>query len=375
MYSAAGETGGNEIRESVGPVSLETEFVVKPEIKSLIDSFILMGFSDLNNFGAEITSDAFFSNPDTFLLSSSIQATISDKMLNGTGGELIVPDTNVNTTSTVRLAVHADGVAYIESNEIKYILDGLDAMGLTDFTSLSFDPATIFAADFDTVLTSASLQATISKNILDNASDESAAYGTSTLIVPNALREDINVATVLNEQIEKNELKQLLEALDTLGFTSFGGSVGGTTVTSMTELQKDELFQSGSMHTTIDYMLRGNGSLVIPDLASATLYGIPTVTTEVEIRYFLDAVNTLGQTDFSSASFSVAAVAGLSTADRDVVATAMITRATLHNDVKTLADGIVYPYTDADYMNADNTTFFIKVTFLDIIETVYPAAS
>ena len=381
MYNQVGETVGNEIRVIVGSGLSATEYVVKNEIKALMNAFTAMGFTDLNNFGSEIASTSFFSSRSTLLLSSSIQATISDKMINGTSGELVVPDQDIRTIPFDIRLEHADGVTYIEVNELNAIFDGLEALGLQDFSSMSFNPSTIFSADFDLVLTSASLQATISANILPSAVDENVVtYTSGTLVVPTTLRQDITVAGVPKEQIEKTELKELLQAMNALGFTNdFGSGVGGGLITSMNDATLDEMFDSGTIHTTIHFMLQDNSALVIPNEAKINMSFLDDITSEIEIRKFLTALNTLGQTDFASASFGLSALASISSAnDRDIIADAMITRATLHAEVETLAtDSVAYPpgVTSVDYMNSDTNSFFIKTTFLDVVNTVYPPTS
>jgi hypothetical protein len=379
MYSQVGETNGNEIRLTIGAPGYTTEFVVKNEIKALMNAFTAMGFSDLNSFGSEISSTSFFTSRSTLLLSSSIQATISDKMINDTGGELVVPDQDVRGIPFDIRLNHTDGVTYIEINELNAIFDGLEALGLEDFSTMAFDPATIFSADFDLVLNSASLQATISNNILPNAVDENVVtYNSGTLVVPTALRQSISVNTVANEQIEKNELKQLLVAMNALGFTNdFGSGIGGGAITTMNDATLDEMFDSGSIHTTIDFMLKDNSGLIVPSQAEVDLSFLNGITSETEIRKFLTALNTLGQTDFSSASIGLSALASIdSLSDRQTIADSMITRATLHDDVESLATNpAAYPpgVTSADYMDNDTNAFFIFSTFMDVVETVYPS--
>jgi hypothetical protein len=372
MYTQAGETPGNELRITVDT----TEFVTKSEVRALMNAFTAMGFSDLNTFGSDIESEKFFLARTTLLQSSSIQATISYKMINSTNGELVVPDTDIRplTPFAIRLE-HADGTVYIQIDELNAIFDGLEALNLTDFTTMNFNPATIFSADFNLVMTSASLQATISKNILATASDESAAYGTSTLIVPNALREAIVVDGDPTQHIEKDELINLLEALDLLDFTSFGGNVGGGSVTTMTSGDRAILLESGTMHTTIDYMLRGNALLDIPTLAETIAYGI-TLTTSTELNDFIGAIGVLGEADFTSAGLDLSAIIGLSTSDQDTVATSMIVRNTLHTEVYNTATNALVPnpfraLTPADYMGGDTGSFFTKAAFLEIVRHDY----
>jgi hypothetical protein len=368
-YDQNGETPGNEIRKTVSG----TEFVVKAEIKALINAFTEMGYTDLDNFGGALDSSEFFANKTVLLTSSSIQATLSDKMLNGTSGALIVPDTNVNNAAVIRI-VQTD-VTYIDKTEIEYLIDGLDALGLTDFTSMSFDPTTIFSADFSVVLQSASLQATISDNVLAGASDETTPVGTTTLIIPTYFRENITVGgdALTYDHVEKVELQDLLEALDALGLSDFGGSIGADIITGMTETELDTMFESGSVHTTVDNMLRGNGGLIFPELSEEDALYKANIITEVEIRKFITAVTTLGQTNFATATFNVATLQGLSTGDRDTVADAMITRATLHTTVETAGNNVlIYPagLTVADYEEQGATPFLIKSTFLAIVDAI-----
>jgi hypothetical protein len=378
MYSQAGETPGNELRITVDT----TEFVTKSEVRALMNAFTAMGFTDLNTFGSNIASTEFFTARTTLLQSSSIQATISYKMINSTNGELVVPDTDIRplTPFAIRLE-HADGTVYIQIDELNAIFDGLEALNLTDFTTMNFNPATIFSADFDLVLLSASLQATISKNILLPAEDEFVLlsnYTSGTLVVPTSLREAIMVDGLATEHIEQNELKQLLEAMNALGFTNdFGSGVGGGLITGMDDPTLDEMFDSGSIHTTIHFMLEKNANLINPDEAKVNLSFLSNITSETEVRKLLTSLQTLGQADFANANFGLGALSAIqSLSDRETISDSMITRATLHDEVEGLATNpILYPggVTAADYMGGDTNSFFIYATFLDVIETVYPS--
>ncbi|QMS84632.1 hypothetical protein [Candidatus Xianfuyuplasma coldseepsis] len=372
-YMPGNEDPGDEVRKTVSG----TEFIIKAEVKSLIDVFntILPPGSDMNSFNTDLQIADFFTHIDLLLKSYSFQATLSSKLLD-TGGALIVPDINVNTLDPVRLGIHADGVEYIDEQEMEYIVEGLNEMQLTNFGSMTFDLATVFNAEFETVLLSASLQATISDSILNVAQDETTAtVGAATLIVPLALREAIAVATIPATQIEKDELLALLDTLELLGFSDFGGSVSSSFVTGMAD--KTPLFESGSMHATIDNILRGNtvsegGALLIPDQAEETLYGM-TVTKATEIIALMDAVTALGQGDFASASFSLATILGASGSE-GTIADSMIARFTLYDEVYALATGFaVNPFralVPEDY-EPGTDVLFITQTFIDIVQHDY----
>ena len=369
IYTQAGETLGNEIRLTVGGF----EFVVKDEIKALINAFNAMGYSNLDSFGSSINSDKFFTSRGTLLASSSIQATLSSKMINDTGGELIVPDINVNNLEAIRL-VHTD-VTYIEIDEMNAILDALDELGLTDFTSMSFNPANVFAVDFDILLTSASIQATISANILPSALDETAAHGSASLIIPTLFREDIAVGAAPKKHIEKVELKALLEALHVLGVSDFDGAMNASTITSMDDADLTTMLLSGSVHTTIDNMMRGNTNInsEIPELAETDALYKSDILTTTEIKAFIKATQVVTTGSFTTVSFDIAAIAGLTVPEREIVADSMIVRNITTPQIELLASNPADPYTinNTDYELDDTNTFLKKPILLAIIAYYY----
>ncbi|MGD9909276.1 MAG: hypothetical protein AB7U79_01575 [Candidatus Izemoplasmatales bacterium] len=367
LYTPVGEVEAERIQKTVST----TDFIIKSEIKALINSFLAMGYTDLDNFGSSIDSSKFFDDPDTLLLSYSIQATLSDKLLNGTGGNLIIPNANILGTVTIRI-VESD-VTYIEINEMKAILDSLDALGLTDFSNITITANLVFAADYDLLLASYSMQATISDKILTGALDESAAAGSGSLIVPTYFRETLSVGIGSTVQIEKLELKALLTSLSTLGVSDFSGAMDASVVTSLTDAQLDTVLGSGSMHVTIDNMLKGNSNIntKIPDLAYEDVYDLTDIITKVEIKAFIKATNVLATGDISNVSIDVNAVASLTPAERDIVLDSMIVRNIMTDQLEAmmLADDPFDLYWPADtsYMNNDNTTFLTEAGINEVL--------
>lgn len=359
-YTEDGVDEANRVTKTI----LTYTYLSKIELKALINAFNIMGFSDLESFGAEIGSASFFTNADTLLESSSIQATLSDKMLNGTGGNLIVPDSVRNTVGTIE---------YVDSTEILALMDGLDLIGLNDFSALSFNPANLFGIDYEILFTSESMHSTVSKPVLDAAVDESAPSGTTSLIVPNALRESINVDALPYEQIKLSELKKLLISLDVLGITSFSaGNFDADTITSLTDAQLDTMLASGSIHVTFDNMLDSNPNISVPELAETdALYSVNNLTIDTEIRKFILAAKTIGGTNFTTVDFDYNAILALNDTDQQTILSSMIVRNILTPDLETAvaAKNIFGPPTFTlnaeDYENADVLTFF---TYDDIIE-------
>jgi len=343
------------------------DFLTKAEIKHLIDALDVVGFSgDLNAFGGTIgLANLGDSSSQTILLASAIMhATLSDKLLNDTGGNLIIPDQDINTLTTLRVTQF--GFFFIEKNETKALLTALNLMGLTDYSSMNFTPAAIFSADFDTVLESATMQATISSNILSGALDDTAAPGCGSLIVPNYFREDITVATVGEKWIEIVELTALLESLDTLGIIDFSGTVDASTVTGMNDAQLDILLGSGSMQVSIDNMLKDNANIntKIPDLAQEDVYNMTDITTKTEIIAFIKATQQIGAGDITDVTFSTAIIAAMTPEQRDIVLDSMIVRNMLTDELEAsmLADDPfdLYWPANTDYMNDDPATFLTE---------------
>lgn len=359
-YNEDGILDANRVKKTV----LTYTYISKTELKALINAFNTMGFTDLESFGSEISSTLFFNNADTLIQSASIQATLSDKMLNGTGGNLIVPDS---------VRVQVGSTVYVESSEILALMDGLDLIGLNDFTSLSFNPSNLFGVDYDSLFTSASMHSTVSKPVLEAALDETAAPGTTTLIVPTALRENINVDAAPYEQITLSELKTLLGSLDVLGVSSFAsGNFDAGTITSLSDADLTTMLLSGSIHVTFDNMLDSNTNIAVPELAETdALYSINNLTLATEIKNFILAANKIGGADFTTVNFNYLAIMALSDTDQEVILTSMIVRNMLTPDLETAVTAKnvfgppVYTLDAEDYENNDISTFF---TLEDIIE-------
>ncbi|MGS0971626.1 MAG: hypothetical protein ACVCEJ_00035 [Candidatus Izemoplasmataceae bacterium] len=360
MYKEAGETPGNEVRKTVGT----TEYVVKEEIKALINAFDAMNFLDLDSFGTSLDSSQFFTQREVLLGSASIQATLSDKLLNDTAGALLVPDVNVNTGDPIRI-VQSD-VTYVELSEIYAIMDALEEFGLTDFATLDFNPATVFSADFSIVLASASLQATISDNILATATDESSP-GSAVLIVPSTYRENILIDGVSEEQIEQTELNALLDSLSVLGISTFSGDVSSSSATTMSDTEIDTMLASASMHVTISQMLKDAFGTSVPDLAKETTYGIAQVVIAQEVKDFMKATQAFGGGDFTTVSFDIGGILSLSLSEQDTVLSSMTVRNILTPALETTALLNGYSITNSDYMNSDPATFLTKTAAIAII--------
>ncbi len=123
-YSEDGEIEANRIR--VTPST--TEYVIKTEIKAILSSFIEMGYGDLSSFGVAIDTSKFFNNVDLYLQSSSIQATISNKILAST---LLMPDKTEDGLTDIKI-VQTD-ITYVLKSELEFMFAALEILGINDF--------------------------------------------------------------------------------------------------------------------------------------------------------------------------------------------------------------------------------------------------
>ncbi|MFA5066964.1 MAG: hypothetical protein WC466_02805 [Candidatus Izemoplasmatales bacterium] len=366
-----------------GPIGFEHDFVVEAEIKALINALIIMGYTNLSNFNSEFELDQIFANPATVLLSATIQAMFSDRLLNDTGTSLVIPNEYYGTFDDIRIAL--SDVTYIEYNELVNLILALDDLGLSDLTNFSFTPGNILNLDdFTTILASEIMQATISKNLLASPTmDETAPAGSGKLIIPIFFRQTINVGITSAKQIEVDELEKLLKAMKLLGILTFGDAMDASTITSIfTDVDKRTVFlASGSMHVTTDNMIKGNihisGS--IPALAKQLKYNIADITTKDEIRDFILAANAMASGSFTDVDFSFMGIMGLTPDQQDTILTSMIVRNKITPDVKAASlvpksppPSYLPPFTppldDTDYEDNNPANFLRKASIQEVIE-------
>ena len=133
-------------------------------------------------------------------------------------------------------------------------------------------------------------------------------------------------------------------------------------ITSMNDTQLDTMLDSGSVHTTIDNMMRGNTNInsEIPALAEYDAAYKLAILTKVEIKV-------VGAGNFTSVSFDVALLAGLSPTDQAIVADSMIVRNILTPSLEVVAAVNFYVVLNSDYELSDPLTFLTKTAVLYIV--------
>lgn len=372
------EDGLTKVRVETGSVGNETEYIVKAEIKALIDAFNTMGFSNLESFGTGIDTSLFLDNATEILASHSLQATLSNQVLTSSSivsGNLIVPDKD-DTDAFIR--IEQSDVTYIRRSEMESFIHSINLLDITDFDSFDFIPDDLFDIDYVEFIDSYIMQATVSSKILLSGSTDEMGATSGTLIVPQAVRQNIEVDSIGSEWIEKVELTNLLTALNLLNVTNFEGDVSGNAFGTMSSADLDTLLLSGSMHITIDFMLESNASISasIPNLAlvggdiSGSIYGVTNVVTAVEVRKFILGVQKLGGDITASVDFS--AVSLLSGPDRDIVIDSMIIRTKITPELVSAMVLNGTPYVPADYEVGSVPQFLTFTAAKSGLDTLYP---
>ena len=374
--------------ESAGLPGSEKDFIAKAEVKALINALLLMEYDNLSGFSAEFELGQIFTNVDTILLSASLQAMFSNRLLNDTGTALIIPNEFYGTTDDIRIVL--SDVTYIQKDELSALIHGLDDLGLSNLSAFSFTPGNIFLLDdFSGLLDSEILQATISKNILDIAKAENESPAIGELVIPNFFRQTIAVGLGNNTQIERIELEKMLESLKLLGIMNFGDDVEANDITAifLDNTSANAFLASGSLHITVDNMVKHNANISasIPELAQyqVATYGINDVTKESELIAFVQAANALMVTDFTAVTFSFATIAALDASAQDTVLTSMIVRNKITPDVVSASllpgptapdfDPLTPPLGNTDYEENNVANFLKKQSIKNVIDWYYPS--
>jgi hypothetical protein len=202
------------------------EYIVQAELIELFRIVLALDISDFNSFNDSDPEDPLLGkimpHKDILFNSAIIQATISDKILEQNDGELTIPDKDIDdnfvivTITDTLTGTHTD--TYITELELIAALDAMEALGIDDFNNVSLDTITMTTIidNDDLLLASAIIHATISKQIIDQSTDE-------LLVLPYYdLNNDLIRETVAGtEFVTKDEIKNTFAALDELGIDSF----------------------------------------------------------------------------------------------------------------------------------------------------------
>jgi hypothetical protein len=295
-YTEEGAIEANRIYHEVSLMTNITEYIIKSEVKAIITGFNQLGASDLGSYNSSSSINAgdFFSDIATYLESSSFQATISKKILDGNSGNLIIPNRDETNTYDIQIDVYSEitsaNMTYIESQEIEYLVNGLNELSITDFSS-SVSPTsitTLTAGQLDTILLSGTLHLTIEDIIQGN--------GNISSDIPDKALDDLyNLTDILI----KSEVKAFI--LASKAFAGNGADLSNIDFDFTTIAGKDE----ATRNTIIASMIVRN--IITPEIESAdasdpffTLQAsdyedglVTTFLTADGIRRYIDHLNSL----------------------------------------------------------------------------------
>ncbi len=369
------DEAGNPLIFARGTGIYAVDFVETEEVKAIIAAMIAMGFGDVDDLTTAITAQTFIDNMDLVLDSASLQATVSNIILVDAATSIIVPDLDA---SSADLRIAYSDVTFIQAAELENFFTSVNALGIVDldFTSFSASLDDFDSVDFNVFFNSYIMQATVSDSFLAAAGDETAAAGTTQLLVPTTKTIAITVDSLNSELIEKAELINLINAFNAIGIGDYSDALDAGDINNLTEAQLDVILLSDSMHITIDNMLRGNPAINtdIPALAEDNTTYTITVTVKSEIKDFIIATQQFAGVDFTSVSFNVAAITGLTPGQRDVVLDSMIVRNILTDELEatmTADDPLdLYWPANSDY-EQNNPALFLKEAGINAVLSHY----
>ncbi|MCK4551833.1 MAG: hypothetical protein KAU02_02865, partial [Tenericutes bacterium] len=375
--------GLTDLRRMIG-ITSPVEMIKQTELENLIDAFVALGFTDVNNLEAAISISTLTDNSVAIFESYTIQATVSNQVLDLESATIVIPFYNDDLVTPTKLR-NISGPAlteteYIDKDELIALMAALDVL-IPDGQGVSgFDGSVDLALFYDLgprtiLLDSSILQATISKQIID--------LGTA-IEVPT-VRDDSTVVRltagiILAEQTEylvNDEIHALFEALEVLGmgdisefdsstlnFDKFMPSFGAGY-----EANQDALFGSACIQATVSEQiidLRVSGTVAIPTNDAADLVVSKTVGgTEYilvsEIKHLFNALDVLGfsVTDFDGSLGLTALFASANPttydASQDTMLESAIMHATMTDQISALdGSAVTIPLADFDSVSIEN---------------------
>lgn len=342
--------------------------VTKEELKNL---FSAIGVFELESFEG-IEFDATYINRlenlagddidqaevNTLLSSKIIHATLSDTIIGldkSLGGMLVVPNYDALNQAII---TEIEGVKYILNAEVYAVLRAMYHINITDFNNVDFDDITIITDNFDLLLDSGIIHATITDQIIN----------VSTIVVPETDIDDqailITVDTV--PFITEDELTNLLDGLELLNITDPNSFSQFDLSVLNTDATRTELLESAILHATIsDQVLAVDDTLLyVPeqDELGTTLKvtrGVNPTTFIIkgEVKAIIAAMVAMGYTDVDSLSQEIDANKFVDNAD--LVLESASLQATVSEQILGATAALTIPETD-------ETSNSIKVYYTDV---------
>ncbi|MDD3129392.1 MAG: hypothetical protein PHW21_03390 [Candidatus Izemoplasmatales bacterium] len=337
-------------------------YITESELQAVVDGMKLLGLTDPNTF-----SDFSFSvlNTDNLryqLLDSAIlHATITDQMMTLGGDLLTIPEQDeLGNDLIIESGTKPD--KFVAKSEINAILKAMIEMGYSDVNDLSqeINPQ-VFIDNMYLVLASASMQATVSKQIL--AADEA-------LVVPEKDSEDNQIKIPYTDVtfIKASELENLFEAIELFNIQDLDfNTFDDFTFSNLdTDVKRYQLMDSAILHATVSDQLLGLGGslLKVPEqdeLGNDLIIETGTITVKyvakAEINAILKAMIAMGYTDVKNLTTEIDPQVFID--NMSLVLDSASMQATVSNQILAAQAALVIPERDSE-------NNLVKIPYTDV---------
>ncbi|MDY0318072.1 MAG: hypothetical protein RBQ64_05775, partial [Candidatus Izemoplasmatales bacterium] len=351
------------------------DVVTKQELKNVfkaLSTLALEGFegvefdaSYINRLESDTQDDIDEDKVNTILESLIIYATLSDVVIDldkSVGGQLVVPDKDVDNNDIVTFEGDA---YYIAETEIINVLRAMYSINITDFNNIDLEDTNLLKDNFDVLIESAIIHATISDVILNIG---------STVIVPD--RDSSNVpilVTTSDTFIIESELNAMINSLNLLGVSDPNSFQDFNFANLDDDTKRYQLMDSAILHATItDQLLNlGDNLLKVPeqdelgnDLILETGSLPNKFVAKTEINAIIKAMIAMGYTDVNNLTTEIDPNAFLD--NKEVVLESATMQATVSEQILAASASIVIP--EVDSLSNPVKIVFTDVTFIESTE-------
>lgn len=330
--------------------AIEDGRVTKNEIKNVLVAAKEIGISDINNINTNILLENNSISYERLCASYIIKYKISDSIINCG----ISP-------STYSYEDKEATEKYIKTTEIENTINALKVMGITDLENIIINETEILALyndseKIDTLLNSYIVYREISSQI----------FNANNIYVPSDVKcnpGDITLETNEN-YLTKDEIKNLLVALNNLGISSLG-SYSLTNKLFSESLDLNTSLKSHIIWNSFSKEVLNCNNLIIIDKVIETIEAEKYIN-KVEIQSLVDILKKLGYSSLSSVTFTPANLLAIENGV-EMAAENQIVRATISNKIlyspkgRALVSSIEYVKKDSMFYIVINETELINL--------------
>ncbi|MFA5290327.1 MAG: hypothetical protein WC351_04725, partial [Candidatus Izemoplasmatales bacterium] len=308
--------------EPIISVQAETTYISDTELIRFFERIQHLGFTAPEDFTEDFDLTLIQSEADQdYVLESAIlHATISNKLLSFGDDVLVIPQKSADNDRDVRLnkGVAPNTTVYVDRSEIKALINVLTLLEITTMSEFSgsvdlakFYPSLTplsYEENQNSLLASASMHATISKQLMD--------LDDAILLVPSktVLGAAVTVTVSGTMFVQDAEIKALFNAMDVLELgATIDSMTGSFNLAKLNSGQKqDTLLASALMHATVSDKIFGidDTILIVPEKRQDNTTRVIILSTDsgsdhdfiakAEIKAMIDSLLMMGYDDLDS---------------------------------------------------------------------------